>query len=182
LLAAVLDSRKGQAELSAALGERVREAVELLVQAHGEVLRERCADVDTTEIYRAAVRLVMRIVVVLFAESRDLLPRDNALYHAAYGIGGLLEELEKAVARGGNRLARSYSAWPRLLALFRLVYQGSHYPALALKQANAKRPFLPLWHDPRAQTFPFRRRECRLRGSGCRKSHVDLGCTSCGQG
>jgi hypothetical protein len=130
LLAAVLDSRKGQAELSAALGERVREAVELLVQAHGEVLLERCAAVDPAEIYRAAVRLVMRIVVVLFAESRDLLPRDNALYHGAYGIGGLLEELEKAAARGGNRLARSYSAWPRLLALFRLVYQGSHHPAL----------------------------------------------------
>lgn len=130
LLAAVLDSRKGQTELSAALGERVREAVELLVQAHGEVLLERCAAVDPAEIYRAAVRLVMRIVVVLFAESRDLLPRDNALYHGAYGISGLLEELEKAAARGGNRLARSYSAWPRLLALFRLVYQGSHHPAL----------------------------------------------------
>lgn len=130
LLTAVLDSRKGQAELSAALGERVREAVELLVQAHGEVLLERCAAVDPAEIYRAAVRLVMRIVVVLFAESRDLLPRDNALYHGAYGIGGLLEELEKSAARGGNRLARSYSAWPRVLALFRLVYQGSHHPAL----------------------------------------------------
>jgi hypothetical protein len=110
LLAAVLDSRKGQAELSGALGERVREAVELLVQAHGEALREHCADVDPAEIYRAAVRVVMRLVVVLFAESRDLLPRDNALHHGAYGIGGLLEELEKAAARGGNRLARSYSA------------------------------------------------------------------------
>jgi hypothetical protein len=130
LLAAVLDSRKGQAELSAALGERVREAVELLVQAHGEVLRERCAKGDSAEIYRAAVRMVMRLVVVLFAESRDLLPRDNALYHGAYGIGGLLEELEKSAARGGNRLARSFSAWPRLLALFRLVHMGSHHPAL----------------------------------------------------
>ena len=130
LLAAVLDSRKGQAELSGALGERVREAVELLVQAHGESLRESCADVDSAEIYRAAVRVVMRMVVVLFAESRDLLPRDNALYHGAYGIGGLLEELEKAAARGGNRLARSHSAWPRLLALFRLVHQGSYHPAL----------------------------------------------------
>ena len=130
LLAAVLDSRKGQAELSGALGERVREAVELLVQGHGEVLREHCADVDPAEIYRAAVRVVMRLVVVLFAESRDLLPRDNALYHGAYGISGLLEELEKAAARGGNRLSRSHSAWPRLLALFRLVHQGSHHPAL----------------------------------------------------
>jgi len=130
LLAAILDSRKGQAELSGALGERVREAVELLVQAHGEALSEHCADVDPAEIYRAAVRVVMRLVVVLFAESRDLLPRDNALYHGAYGIGGLLEELEKAAARGGNRLARAHSAWPRFLALFRLVHQGSHHPAL----------------------------------------------------
>jgi hypothetical protein len=130
LLASILDSRKGQAELSAALGERVREAVELLVQAHGEALAERCDAADAGETYRAAVRVVMRLVVVLFAESRDLLPRDNALYHAAYGVGGLLEELEKTAARGGNRLARSYSAWPRLLALFRLMHQGSHHPSL----------------------------------------------------
>lgn len=130
LLAAVLDSRKGQAELSGALGERVREAVETLVQAHGDVLYERCPDAPPADIYRAAVRVVMRLVVVLFAESRELLPRDNALYHAAYGVGGLIEELEKIAARGGNRLARSWSAWPRLLALFRLVYAGSHHPAL----------------------------------------------------
>lgn len=130
LLAAILDSRKGQAELSAALGERVREAVELLVQAHGEALAEHCNAEDAAETYRAAVRVVMRLVVVLFAESRDLLPRSNALYHGAYGIGGLLEELEKTAARGGNRLARSYSAWPRLLALFRLMHQGSYHPAL----------------------------------------------------
>ncbi len=130
LLQAVLDSRKGQAELSAALGERVREAVELLVQSHGDVLREQCVDTNPADIYRAAVRVVMRLVVVLFAESRDLLPRDNALYHGAYGVGGLLEELGKTAARGGSRLARSWSAWPRLLALFRLVHQGSHHPAL----------------------------------------------------
>ncbi len=37
LLEAILDSRKGQAELSAILGERVREAVEILVQSHGDV-------------------------------------------------------------------------------------------------------------------------------------------------
>jgi hypothetical protein len=130
LLQAILDSRKGQAELSAVLGERVREAVELLVQGHGEVLKEQCAGVDPADIYRAAVRVVMRMVVVLFAESRELLPRDNALYHGAYGLTGLLEDLEKVAARGGNRLARSWNAWPRVLALFRLVHQGSHHPAL----------------------------------------------------
>ncbi len=130
LLAAVLDSRKGQAELSAALGERVREAVELLVQAHGDVLQQRCPDVDPVDVYRAAVRVVMRMVVILFAESRELLPRASPLYHGAYGLSGLIEDLAKVHGRGTGRLARSWNAWPRVLALFRLVHQGSHHPAL----------------------------------------------------
>ena len=130
LVEAILDSRKGQAELSAVLGERVREAVELLVQSHGDALTDQCPDVDPSEIYRAAARVVMRMVVILFAESRELLPRDVPLYHGAYGLTGLLGELERISARGGNRLARSWNAWPRVLALFRLVHQGSHHPAL----------------------------------------------------
>ena len=130
LLRAILDSRKGQAELSQVLGERVREAVEALVQSHGHSLKERCGDVDPAEIYRAAVRVVMRMVIVLFAESRDLLPRDHDLYHSSYGLTGLLESLEKTAARGGDRLARSWSAWPRVLALFRLIRDGSHHPDL----------------------------------------------------
>ena len=54
LLQAILDSRKGQADLSAELGERVREAVEILVQTHGDVLKDQCAHVDAADIYRAA--------------------------------------------------------------------------------------------------------------------------------
>lgn len=130
LLQAILDSRKGQAELSAVLGERVRQAVEILIQGHGEVLRDTCAGVPHADIYRAACRVVMRLVVTLFAESRELLPRENALYHSAYGLTGLLEDLEKTAARGGARLARAWSAWPRVLALFRLISEGSHHPEL----------------------------------------------------
>ena len=132
LVSAILESRKGQAELSAVLGERVREAVELLVQAHGRVLESSLSDVNPADIYRAAVRMVMRMVVVLFAESRELLPRDHPLYNRAYGLTGLLEDLEKVAARGGSRLARTHTAWPRVLALFRLVYLGSHHPELAV--------------------------------------------------
>lgn len=127
---AILDSRKGQAELSSVLGERVREAVEVLVQAHGELLTEQGGDIPPADIYRAAVRVIMRLVVVLFAESRELLPRENALYHSSYGLGGLIEQLSKHAHRSGGRLARSHAAWPRVLSLFRLVYQGSSHPAL----------------------------------------------------
>ncbi len=158
LLQAVRDTRKGQAELSEVLGERVREAVEILIRAHGDALsslgetddiREYvdylaedagapAPDADEVremfgaspaEIYRAACRVAMRLVVILFAESRDLLPRDNPLYHQSYGLHGLLERLERGAARGGG-LAGSFGAWPRVLALFALVREGSHHPDL----------------------------------------------------
>ncbi|HQG04586.1 MAG TPA: hypothetical protein PK838_09760, partial [Thermoleophilia bacterium] len=144
---AILDARKGQAELSAVLGERVREAVELLVQAHGELLGEQAADIPPADVYRAAVRMIMRMVVVLFAESRELLPCDNVLYHDSYGLAGLIEELEKVAHRSDGRLTRSYAAWPRVLSLFRLVYQGSSHPAL-LVPAYGGELFAP--GDPRS--------------------------------
>ena len=130
LLQAIRDTRKGQAELSSVLGERVREAVEVLIQSHGGVLQEQCAEVDPADIYRAACRVVMRLVVILFAESRDLLPRDNMLYHESYGLDGLLERLEKIAARRPQAMAGDFSAWPRILALFRLIREGSHHPEL----------------------------------------------------
>ncbi len=131
LLQGIRDTRKGQAELSEVLGERVREAVEVLIQGHGEALQERCANVDPADIYRAACRVAMRLVVALFAESRELLPRSNALYDASYGIEGLRSRLAAEAARG-VALAESHAAWPRVLALFRLVYEGSHFPDLSV--------------------------------------------------
>ena len=128
LLQAIRDTRKGQAELSEVLGERVREAVEILIRGHGEALRDGCADVAPADIYRAACRVAMRLVVILFAEARGLLPRNNALYDASYGLNGLFERLDRAALRGG--LAGDFAAWPRVLALFALVRDGSHHPDL----------------------------------------------------
>jgi len=84
LLAAVNESRKGQADLSQVLGERVRQAAELLIQAHTPALKHHIDSLASQDIYRAAVRMIMRMVVVLFAESREgLLPRDNPVYHGS---------------------------------------------------------------------------------------------------
>ena len=130
LLSAVLASRRGQAELSSILGERVREAVELLVQSHRDALSDAALNDHGADIYRAAVRVVMRLVVVLFAESRELLPRSDPNYHGAYGLNSLFEQLQRLGARGRGRLGNRFSAWPRLLGLFRLIYKGSHHPSL----------------------------------------------------
>ncbi|MGE0023683.1 MAG: hypothetical protein AB7S70_08655, partial [Hyphomicrobium sp.] len=163
LLAAIAASRKGQGELSAALGERVRQAVELLIQRvfaeegashekEGTRHEARGTSPDTrasslapdassrlvthASIYRAATRVVMRMVVVLFAEARDdLLPRSNPVYHLSYGLQGLREALQLSGAGtrdGLARLAHRHAAWPRVLALFRLIYRGSPHKDLTL--------------------------------------------------
>lgn len=129
LLRAIEATRRGQAELSAELGEQVRRAVELLIEAHGTPLA--AARVPPRQIYVAAVRVVMRMVVALFAEARDLLPRDNPLYNASYGLQGLREELERiGGGAGAARLRHRRGAWPRLLALFRLIHGGSPHEQL----------------------------------------------------
>ena len=70
---------------------------------------------------------------MLFAEARDLLRRDNAIYHDSYGIQGLREQLDRlAGGRAQEQLRHSYSAWPRLLALFDLVYRGSAHKDLPI--------------------------------------------------
>ena len=131
ILKAIRDTRKGQADLSEALGERVRNAVEILIQGHAEALNELDDTVSGADIYRAACRVAMRLVIILFAESRDLLPRDNPLYYESYGLDGLFRQLEHRERRK-DPLAESFAAWPRILALCRLVRDGSHHPDMPL--------------------------------------------------
>ncbi len=132
LLSAVNDSRKGQSDLSQVLGERVRRAVELMVRAHAPVLDAHREDLDAQDVYRAGVRMIMRMVVVLFAESREgLLPRDNPIYHTAYSLGGLRDQLERV---SPYRRRGSYAAWPRILSLFRLIHAGCSHEALPVPE------------------------------------------------
>lgn len=128
LAAAINDARKGQADLSQELGERVRQATELLIHAHAPALNRFQDRLASEDIYRAAVRIIMRIVVVLFAESREgLLPVDNRIYHGGYGINGLRDMLSRM---SPHRRESGYYGYPRLLALFRLIYYGSGHEAM----------------------------------------------------
>jgi len=151
LLAAIAASRKGQAELSTALGERVRQAVEVLIREHSHALEDANLGVKPADIYHAATRVVMRMVVALFAEARDLLPRDNPIYHGSYGLGGLREMLDRSGGgAGSDRLRHQFNAWPRILALFRLVYEGSPHEALPVPRyaGNLFEPGDPGSDDP----------------------------------
>ncbi|MFC5828477.1 Eco57I restriction-modification methylase domain-containing protein [Nonomuraea insulae] len=137
LLRASLDS---QEDITEALGVQVRQAVELLVAAIGRAdTRDRDAggegvgDATAHEVYRGAVTVMMRIVFLLFAEERGLLPADNELYANAYSAGGLYAELEQIALEGSeNDLEQTQAAWHRLLALFNAVYAGVDHPRLKM--------------------------------------------------
>lgn len=145
LLQRVLESRTRQGELSQVLGEQVREAVEMFLsnidkslRANPDILKSFLKKPDSDEeipenekmeaLYQASIRVIMRLVVCLFAESRELLPRSMEAYNSSYGVEGLYRLLDSAYqAEGETNLRDSRSAWPRLLSLFRLIHDGSPY-------------------------------------------------------
>ncbi|HND30448.1 MAG TPA: hypothetical protein PLA94_10635, partial [Myxococcota bacterium] len=129
LIQGIRDTRKGQSKLSAVLGENVRRAVELLLVSRRSRVEEQWSAHRSRDLYVAACHFIMRLVVLLFAEARELLPVDRPLYHQGYGLRGLLEQLDKS---GAERRRHRYSAWFRLIALFRLIHKGSAHPALVL--------------------------------------------------
>ena len=54
---------------------------------------------------QATVRVMMRLVVCLFAESRQLLPTNDPIYGQSYGVRSLYELLDEAV--GGKKYPAS---------------------------------------------------------------------------
>lgn len=144
LLDTITESRKKQGELSSILGEQVREAVELLISSYEITLKENpnlnleenftSAKKYYDSIYQAASRIIMRMVILFFAESRGMLPRDIQMYNDSYGLEGLYEQLRIASAHEGKKsLKNQFGAWRRILSLFRLVYAGSGHQLINLQ-------------------------------------------------
>ncbi|WP_326814170.1 Eco57I restriction-modification methylase domain-containing protein [Streptomyces sp. NBC_01763] len=129
-------------DVTEALGIQVRQAVELLVDAIGRAdVRAmdagapglHASGVAAGEVYRGAVAVMMRVVFLLYAEERGLLPADNEVYATAYSARFLRAELKsRADADGESALEHTTSAWHRLIALFHAVYGGVDHPELQL--------------------------------------------------
>lgn len=138
LLAAISASRKGQAELSSVLGERVRQGVEELVTASHAAIEQAQQNGqahDYKDLYVAGSRIIMRSIITLFAEARGLMPVDNPIYQQAYSLEGLRHQLDRrAGGRGNERLSQGRSAWPRMIGLFNLIHEGSAHERLAVPQ------------------------------------------------
>ena len=126
-------------EITEALGVQVRRAVELLVQALSEAALDarRRGEPDPlpakrAEVYEAAVTVMMRVVFLLFAEERGLLPQSQ-LFTLGYGISDDLDELDRRFRDdGAETLDATHLTWHRLLATSQALYRGASFEDLRL--------------------------------------------------
>lgn len=126
-------SLKFQDEVTDALGEQVRRAVEVLIQALDNADQDRSREllrgVKEAELYEAALTVMMRLVFLLSAEERGLLLLGDERYEANYALSTLRMQLR---AESDEILERRWDAWSRLLAVFRAVYGGIEHENLRL--------------------------------------------------
>ncbi|MFV8750457.1 DNA methyltransferase [Nannocystaceae bacterium ST9] len=156
------ESRRYQNEVSTELAEQVLGALLELLRgfqaadesAQGELLGANTAH-DPMHVYGGLLTVLLRLVFLLFAEDRGLLP-DDPTWSGNYAVVGLFERLREDAGRYPDTMDQRYGAWAWLLTLFRLVFLGGgHGPALHLPARKGQ------LFDPGA--YPFL--EGRTRGS-----------------
>ncbi|MGH3991761.1 MAG: DNA methyltransferase, partial [Pseudonocardiaceae bacterium] len=113
----------------------MRRAVELLVQALSEAALGTAPDplpAKRADVYEAAVTVLMRVVFLLFAEERGLLPQSR-LFAMGYGISDELDALDaRAREEGTEALDATHLTWHRLLATSQALYRGASFEDLRL--------------------------------------------------
>ena len=138
-LAALLeDSRKYQNEVSERLAEQVLHALYELLRgfqaAHdtskGGLLREPLAE-NPDEVYRGLLTVVLRLVFLLYAEERDMLPQDET-FLGAYSLAGLYERLREDAALNPDTMDQRFGGYAQLLTLFRMVHDGARAGSMRL--------------------------------------------------
>lgn len=125
-------SREAQAAVSTSLAEQVLGALHELLRgldsAEPTLIRSLAAS-RPDHVYEGLLAVLMRLVFVLYAEDRDLLPsrtdgRAREIYETSYSVRGLYAKLVEDAALNPDTMDERRGGWGRLLALFRLIHKG----------------------------------------------------------
>lgn len=151
-------SRRRQANVTEALAEQVFEALNLLLAGfEGAAERDGTRFLDEAlareedHVYGGLLTTLLRLVFVLYAEDRGLLPVDQEPYAEDLSVKALYEQLLEDAGQYPDAMNRRFGAWPRLLALFRCIFFGAshgrlHMPARRGQLFNPEDfPFLEGW-------------------------------------
>ncbi|HEY8428720.1 MAG TPA: hypothetical protein VIL20_10115, partial [Sandaracinaceae bacterium] len=128
------ESRKRQANVTNELASQVFDALQVLLagfqaaaerdpERYGHVFADALAREDD-HVYRGLLTVMLRLVFLLFAEDRGLLPIEHPLYAEHLSLLGLFERLQEDAGAHPDSMGRRFGAWSQLLVLFRAVYSG----------------------------------------------------------
>lgn len=139
LAALLADSRKFQTEVSEHLAVQVLHGLYELLRgfqaahdASGSVLLRDALENRPDDVYRAMLTVILRIVFLLYAEERDMLPHEDETFSRYYSIAGLYERLREDAALYPDTMDQRYGAWSQLLTLFRMIHDGAESGELRL--------------------------------------------------
>ena len=127
-------SAKHGVAVCTSLRDGVREALGLLATALGLAYRQRTLRLDRTpladEFFDQALTIIYRVLFLLFAESRALVPVWHPVYRSSYTI----ESLRAQAQRPG----RPAGIWEGLQALSRLAHAGCRAGSLSVTPFNGR--------------------------------------------
>jgi hypothetical protein len=108
LLALLKESAQDQQEVTNQLGDQVRDAVEVLIQAFDRLDQDSgrtlLKGLDEKSLYDAALTVMMRLVFLFSAEERGLLHLGEPLYDENYAVSTLREQLQEVADRYGEEV------------------------------------------------------------------------------
>jgi hypothetical protein len=158
LPALLVESRKRQANVTNELADQVFEALQILLRGFesaadrdGRDLLDDALARDRDHLYKGLLTVLLRLVFVLYAEDRGLLPTDRAFYSKHLSVLALFEELQADQGAYPDSMSRRFGAWGRLVALFRAIYLGFAHGELEMPARRGslfnphEYPFLEGW-------------------------------------
>ena len=140
---AVMLSEQYRSAVRASLQHGVQEALSSLLQAFASAPRTRGMTRDPAVLLDESLTVVYRILFLLFAEARGLVPKWHPIYRDSYTIESLRESVE--------RLPRPRGLWHSLQAVARLAHRGCRAGTLRVPPFNG-RLFSPS-HAPLADSL-----------------------------
>jgi hypothetical protein len=164
LPALLVRSRARQANVTNTLAAQVFEALDTLLRGfEAASRRDGHADLRALiehggddHVWGGLLTVLLRLVFLLYAEDRELLPTEHPSYAASLSLGQLFEDLRRDHGAFPDTMSRRYGAWSRLLALFRAIHDGVahgdfHIPARRGELFDpARYPFIEGWGLPDA--------------------------------
>ncbi|NRB39202.1 MAG: N-6 DNA methylase [Pseudomonadales bacterium] len=124
-------SREHQGSVTEDLAEQVFSGLETLLQGFQQAaerdktdLLQQALEQDDDHLYRGLLTVMLRLVFILYAEDRSLLPVEHPLYAKRMSLLGLFERLQRDHGNFPDSMNNRFGAWGHIVSLCRVIYLG----------------------------------------------------------